>query len=228
MGDEFPEEPHYVVRWEGSHSEQYSVIARDQFFSELRDKFTTNQSIQLGDGYFVSKDIKRIEDLQYLEQLAKKEAFPLNVTEYIMSRLQDEYGVLIQCTTEGNQEQEVDVNMHLEGEFEILEQDTEDDMPREEWDSTEYDEGHLYSESIHEYEGEVEEIDHVVSYTETENEVNRALSNFGREWSSTVHSFNGKAIDLSIEKYYEFMQALWRREAQEGRKSTSLESLGNR
>ena len=225
LSDKFPEEPHYVVRWEGSHSEQYSVIARDQFFSELRDKFTTNQSIQLGDGYFVAKDLKRVEDLQYLERLAKKEAFPHNVTGYIMDRL---HGLEAGCQIfrpDEDQEQEVDVNIHLE--FEISEQDIEEYIPREEWDSTEHDEGHLYSWCIQEnQEGEVEEVDYVVAYTEAENELNRALRDFGKEWSGTVHLCNGKAIDLSIEKYYEFMQALWRRESQEERKSTRVTVKG--
>ena len=67
-----------------------------------------------------------------------------------------------------------------------------------------------------------EELYHDVCYTEAENESNRALSKFGKEWSNTVHSYNGKAINLSIEQYYEFMQALWKKEAQEQRKSTRV------
>ena len=76
-----------MVRWEGQHLEQYSTIARDQFYSDLRDTFIFNQSIRLAEGYFISKDLNRRDDLQYLDQLAERETFPPHVVGYIKDRL---------------------------------------------------------------------------------------------------------------------------------------------
>ena len=87
LDDKYPDEIQYVVRWEGCHSDQHSVVARDQFFSELRDTFTSNQSIRLGDGYFMSKDLNRLDDIQYLDHLSEKETWPANVVEYIKDLL---------------------------------------------------------------------------------------------------------------------------------------------
>jgi hypothetical protein len=42
LSDQYPDELQFVLRWEGIHEDQYSVVARDQFFSELRDTFTSN------------------------------------------------------------------------------------------------------------------------------------------------------------------------------------------
>lgn len=243
LSDTFPDEPHYVVRWEGTHLEQHSVIARDHFFSELRDKFTTNQSIQLGDGYFVAKDIKQVEDLQYLEELARKEVFPLNVASYITDRLRE---MDVRChSVERGEEQKVDGSFDDSSDEDTSEQDSTDDSLCEEVDSTYEEEEEelldcfwcvldrrtleeLYHDVWYtETESESnEELHHDVCYTEAENESNRALSKFGKEWSNTVHSYNGKAIDLSIERYYEFMQALWKKEVQEQRKSTRVTVSG--
>jgi DNA-directed RNA polymerase subunit M/transcription elongation factor TFIIS len=85
--DTSPDELHYAVRWEGRHEQQHSVVAGDQFFSDLRDSFVSNQSIRLGNGYFISKELNKSEDVEYLIQLAVKEEWPSNVMAYIRDQL---------------------------------------------------------------------------------------------------------------------------------------------
>jgi hypothetical protein len=61
-----------------------------------------------------------------------------------------------------------------------------------------------------------------VYQTASVEDLNKKWSEFGKKWSGTVHSWNGQPIDVLIEEYYEFMQALWRKEMKETRKSTRV------
>jgi hypothetical protein len=61
-----------------------------------------------------------------------------------------------------------------------------------------------------------------VSRTGLAEESNKKWNEFGKRWSGTVHSWNGQPIDVPIEEYYEFMQALWRKEEKETRRSTRV------
>ena len=151
----------------------------------------------------MAKDIKQVEDLQYLEELARKEVFPLNVASYITDRLRE---MEVRChSVERGVEQKVDGSFDDSSDEDTSEQDSTDDSLCEEVDSTYEEEEEevldcfwcvldrrtleeLYHDVWYtETESESnEELYHDVCYTEAENESNRALSKFGKEWKDTI------------------------------------------
>jgi hypothetical protein len=49
---------------------------------------------------------------------------------------------------------------------------------------------------------------------------------FGKKWSRIVHFYSGERIDVPKEQYFEFMRALYRKEAKEARKATRVTVKG--
>ena len=193
-----PEELHYAVRWEGRHEQQHSVVAGDQFFSDLRDTFVSNQSIRLGGGYFISKGLNKSEDVQYLIQLAVREEWPSNVMAYIRDQLSME-------------------EVHLEsgdngGEIE----------PDSECFSC-----HRFVHECHGVEEEDEEDEHhEICNVDLKEDPGKMWMEFGKKWSRIVHFYSGERIDVPKEQYFEFMRALYRKEAKESRKATRVTVKG--
>ena len=196
--DTSPDELHYAVRWEGRHEQQHSVVAGDQFFSDLRDTFVSNQSIRLGGGYFISKGLNKPEDVQYLIQLAVKEEWPSNVMAYIRDQLSMEEAQLESGDNGGK-----------------IEPDSE-----------------CFSchRFVHECYG-VEEKDeweeyHEICNVDLKEDPGKMWMEFGKKWSRIVHFYSGEKIDVPKEQYFEFMRALYRKEAKEARKATRVTVKG--
>ena len=83
---------------------------------------------------------------------------------------------------------------------------------------------------VHECHGVEEEDEleehHEIYNVELKEDPGKMWMEFGKKWSRIVHFHSGERIEVPKEQYFEFMRALYRKEAKESRKATRVTVKG--
>jgi len=246
FSDSIPTQLQYAIRWKGYHVQQHAVIPWSELFSSRRDTFITNQAIDLGGDYHVSREIfterpcepigleqidqqaKRIADGIYLGRLAKEEGWPRNVKEYLETRNTyqiDEWTKW--CTRNDHQ-----------NEYESFLGATHTVSYSEEWElwdemttvaTTHVDPVDSSSKGIDSEEHNSADIN--VNVFSAQTEVNRVIDikgarEQGKKWSDSVHEFNGVPWSFEPLAYFEFMRDLYHQESRYVAHSSKLTVKG--